>query len=148
MEEKKMGMFKVRAKVANPADPKRFFEEEFWVDTGSTYTFIPEDRLQAIGIEPLQSREVVLANGQRERRLLGSALLTLPDLNETLPSLVMFGSKQSPYIVGRLTLDTFGAEPDPAKRTLAQIPVIIASQHGSPRGEAYVEELHGEIHKA
>jgi hypothetical protein len=28
-----MGMFQIKVKVANPADPKKFFEENFWVDT-------------------------------------------------------------------------------------------------------------------
>jgi len=126
-----MGMFKVKVRVANPADSKRFFEEDFWVDTGSTYTFIPEDRLQAIGIEPLQSREVVLANGQRERRLLGSAVLTLPDLKETLPSLVMFGSKESLYLLGAMALEGFSVEPDPIAKKLKPVAAIIGAHFDS-----------------
>ncbi len=120
-----MGMFKVKARVANPADPKRFFEEEFWVDTGSTYTFIPEDRLKEIGIEPLQTREVVLADGRHERRLLGSALLTLPELKETLPSLVMFGPNDSLYLLGAMALGAFSVEHDPIAKKLRPIAAII-----------------------
>src|SRR5437870_9189481 len=36
-----MGMFQVRVKVSNPTDSSRFFEEDFWVDTGALYSFIP-----------------------------------------------------------------------------------------------------------
>lgn len=43
-----MGMFKVRVRVTNPADETRFFVEEFWVDTGALYSFVPEDRLKPI----------------------------------------------------------------------------------------------------
>jgi hypothetical protein len=32
-----MGMFQIKMQVANPADPKKFFEEKFWVDTGAFY---------------------------------------------------------------------------------------------------------------
>ncbi|MDQ7052157.1 MAG: hypothetical protein Q9P14_04415 [candidate division KSB1 bacterium] len=78
-----MGMFQVLVKVANPKDPERFFEEQFWVDTGALYSFIPEDRLQSIGIQPRHSRELILADGRRERRPLGEALFTLPELGET-----------------------------------------------------------------
>ncbi|OYW06814.1 MAG: hypothetical protein B7X11_00820, partial [Acidobacteria bacterium 37-65-4] len=79
-----MGMFKVKARVGNPSDPKRFFEEEFWVDTGALHSFVPENRLEEIGIKPLHTRELVLADGQRERRLLGEASFTVPELKETL----------------------------------------------------------------
>ena len=48
-----MGMFQVRVSVANPSERSRFFEEDFWVDTGALYSFIPEDRLKEIGIQPL-----------------------------------------------------------------------------------------------
>jgi len=34
VERRKMGMFKNKVKVSNSHDPKRFFEYEFWVDTG------------------------------------------------------------------------------------------------------------------
>ncbi len=127
MEVTKMGMFKVKVRIANQFDPKRSFEEEFWVDTGSTYTFIPEDRLQEIGIEPLQTKEVILANGLHERRLLGSALLTLMDLNETLPSLVMFGSKESLYLLGAMALEGFSVEPDPITKKLKPVAAIIGA---------------------
>ncbi len=126
MEGKKMGMFKVRARVANPTDPKRFFEEDFWVDTGALHSFIPEDRLQAIGIEPLYTREFILADGRRDRRLLGSASFTIPDLKETLPCLVIFGPKDSLCLLGSTTLENFGVDADPANGKLKPVLGIIA----------------------
>jgi len=47
-----MGMFRVNVRVTNPRDASLFFEERFWVDTGALYTFVPEDRLEQIGIAP------------------------------------------------------------------------------------------------
>ena len=66
-----MGMFQVRVKVTNPADADRSFEEDFRVDTGAVYTFVPEDRLREIGVEPLGTGELILPDGRRGRRLLG-----------------------------------------------------------------------------
>jgi hypothetical protein len=47
-----MGMFKKRVKVSNSKDPNQFFEEEFWVDTEVLYSFVPEEHLNGIGVEP------------------------------------------------------------------------------------------------
>lgn len=126
-----MGMFKVHVKVANPSKPELFFEEDFWVDTGSLYTFIPEDRLEAIEIAPLQTREVTLADGRCDRRLLGSALLTLLEPAETLPSLVMFGPKDSLYLLGAMALEGFSVEPDPVSKKLKPVAAIIGAHFDS-----------------
>ena len=108
-----MGMFQVKVKVANPADPKRFFEEDFWVDTGDIYSFVPEARLHEIGVEPLGSRELVLADGRRQRRPLGEALFTIRGLDETLTCAVIFAPKGSVYLLGATALENFGVEADP-----------------------------------
>ena len=81
-----MGMFKVSVNVANPADPKRFFNEEFWVDTGAIYSFVPEDRLEAIGLIPLRTRDLILADGRQDRRLLGEARSVCPSLKKHSPA--------------------------------------------------------------
>lgn len=120
-----MGMFKVDVKVANPAEPERFFEEEFWVDTGALYTFVPEDRLEEIGLTPLRSRELILADGRTSRRLLGEALLTIPELDETLTCPVVFAPKGSLYLLGATALENFGVDADPAAQRLKPISAII-----------------------
>lgn len=120
-----MGMFKVHVKVANPANPDLFFEEDFWVDTGAFHSFIPEDRLQTIDIKPMHAREVILADGRRNRRLEGEALFTLPELKETHTCSVIFGPKDSLYLLGATTLENFVVEADTAKGKLKPIATII-----------------------
>jgi len=120
-----MGMFQVRAKVANPADPDRSFEEDFWVDTGALYTFVPEDRLMEIGIEPLHTRELILADGRRDRRLLGEARISLPELGETMTCPVIFAPPGSLLLLGATALETFGVEIDPTAKKLKPILGII-----------------------
>jgi clan AA aspartic protease len=120
-------MFKVAVRVTNPAEPNRFFEEDFWVDTGALHSFVPEDRLQAIGLAPLHSRELVMADGRRHRRLLGEALFTIRQLEETLTCPVIFAPKDSLYLLGATALENFGVDADPTTQRLKPILGIIGA---------------------
>lgn len=131
MEKTKIGMFKVKARVANPTDPKRYFYEDFWVDTGPMYTLIPEDRLHAIGVEPAITREVILADGRRDRRQLGHGAITLPELGETLICQVLFGMKESLYLIGTTTMEAFSVEPDTVAQRLKPTATIIGAHFHS-----------------
>lgn len=87
--------------VTNPRDASRAFEEKFWVDTGALYTFIPEDRLSEIGVQPIRARDLIWADGRTERRMLGEAVLTVSDLEESLTCPVVFGPAGSLYLLAR-----------------------------------------------
>lgn len=126
-----MGMFQVRVRVANPSELSRSFEENFWVDTGALYSFVPEDRLSEIGIRPLGTRELVLADGRRDRRLLGEAVLTVPQLNESLTCPVIFAPKDSLYLLGATALENFGVQADPLTQQLKPIAAVIGGFLGS-----------------
>ena len=117
------GMFKVRVRVTNPSDASGFFEDEFWVDTGALYSFVPEDRLEGIGIDPALSRDVILADGRRER--LGEARMTVEGLGETLTCPLVFGPKGSLYLLGATALETFGVDADPVARRLKPVAAVI-----------------------
>lgn len=124
-------MFQVTVRVANPRDAERFFDERFWVDTGALYTFVPEDRLYEIGIAPLRAREVILADGRRDRRLLGEAVLTIPQLNESLTCPVVFGPPGSLYLLGATALENFGVQADSTTQQLKPVAAVIGGFLGS-----------------
>ena len=126
-----MGMFQVRVTVANPHDPTRLFQENFWVDTGALYTFIPEDRLEQVGITPLRTRELILADGRHDRRLLGEAVLTITELDESLTCPVVFGPPGSLYLLGATALENFGVQADPTTQRLKPIAALIGGFLGS-----------------
>ncbi len=126
-----MGMFQIPVKIINPADHQLFFEENFWVDTGALYSFVPEEKLQAIGIEPLHSRELILADGRRDRRLLGEALFYIAELNERLTCPVIFAPKGSLFLLGATALENFGVDVDSAAKKLKPILGIIGGFIGS-----------------
>jgi len=120
-----MGMFQIRVKVSNPVERSRFFEENFWVDTGALYSIVPEGRLAEIGIRPLRAREFVFADGRRDRRLLGEAVLTIPQLDESLTCPVIFAPADSLYLLGAAALENFGVQADPTTQQLRPIIAVI-----------------------
>ena len=126
-----MGMFQVSVKIINPNSRDQFLKENFWIDTGALYSFVPEDKLQSIGIEPLHSRELILADGRRDRRLLGEALFNIEELDETLTCPVIFAPKGSLYLLGATALENFGVDVDPINKTLKPILGIIGGFLGS-----------------
>lgn len=126
-----MGMFQVRVQVANPAQPELSFEDDFWVDTGALYSFVPEDRLAAIGLIPLHSRELVLADGRHERRPFGEAKLTVTDIGETMTCPVVFAPPGSLYLLGATALETFGVDADPVAQRLKPILAVIGGYRAS-----------------
>jgi predicted aspartyl protease len=128
-----MGMFQVRVRVSNPGDRSRFFDENFWVDTGALYSFVPEGRLNEIGIAPLRARQLILADGRRDRRLLGEAVLTIPQLEESLTCPVIFAPADSLYLIGATALENFGVQADPTTQQLKPIASVIGGFLASAR---------------
>jgi predicted aspartyl protease len=124
-------MFQVLVKVANPRDPARAFEEKFWVDRGALYTFVPDDRLHEIGIVPLRARELILADGRHDRRLLGEAVLTIEELGESLTCPVVFAPPGSLYLLGATALENFGVQADSTTQQLKPVAAVIGGFLGS-----------------
>jgi predicted aspartyl protease len=124
-ERSARGMFQVPVKVSNPADRSRFFEENFWVDIGALYSFVPEGRFNEIGVSPLRARELILADGRRDRRLPGEALFTIPQLQESLTCPVIFAPADSLYLIGATALENFGVRAGPTTQQLKLTPSLI-----------------------
>jgi len=120
-----MGMFKKKVKVSNSKDPDQFFEEEFWIDTGALYSFIPEDYLEKIGVEPSAKRNLILADGRQDTRLLGFCDFQMEDLQGSIPCPVIFAPKGSLFLLGATALENFGVEVDPIQKKLKPILAII-----------------------
>ena len=120
-----MGMFKKKIKVSNSKNPKQFFEEEFWVDAGDLYSFAPEDYLERIGIELSVKRNLILADGRQDTRLLGFCDFQIEDLEGSIPCPVIFAPKGSLFLLGATALENFGVDVDPIQKKLKPILAII-----------------------
>lgn len=118
-------MLKKKVRVCNSKDPGRFFEEEFWVDTGALYSFVPEDYLQRIGVEASVKRNLILADGRQDTRLLGFCDFQIEGLEGSIPCPVIFGPKGSLFLLGATALENFGVEVDPIHKKLKPILAII-----------------------
>ncbi len=120
-----MGMFKKKVKVSNSKNPKQFFEEEFWVDTGALYSFIPEDYLERLDIEPLSKRNLILADGRTDTRLFGFCDFQIEGIEGSIPCPVIFAPKGSLFLLGATALENFGVDADPIQKKLKPILAII-----------------------
>jgi predicted aspartyl protease len=127
-----MGMFQVKVTVANPRSPEQWFQEPFWVDTGALYSFASEDRLRAIGIAPMFTRDLVFADGKKDRRLVGEAAFSIEGSNETITCLVVFGPPGSLFLLGATALENFGVQADPTTQKLRPITAVIGTALGKP----------------
>jgi predicted aspartyl protease len=127
-----MGMFQVQVTVGNPQSPQRSFREPFWVDTGALYSFAPEDRLHAIGIEPKFPRDFVFADGTKDRRLVGEAALSIEGTGETITCLVVFGPPGSLLLLGATALENFCLQADPTTQKLRPITAVIGTGRVTP----------------
>jgi hypothetical protein len=97
------------------------------VGTGTLYSFVPEDRLNSFGLKPLRTRELILADGRRDRRLLGKALMTVPELDETLTCPVIFAPSNSLYLLGATAMENFGVQADPTEQRLKPLAAVIGA---------------------
>ena len=111
-----MGATSVSLKVKNPAKPSKVFEGEFLVDSGASYTVVPEDILRKLGIKPRWEEKFSLADGRIIKRKVGSAFYEYEGRESAAP--VLFGEKDDSLLLGTFTLEALGLTLDPLKRKL------------------------------
>lgn len=129
-----MGMFKQTVRVSNSKEPNRFFKEEFWVDTGALYSFIPEEYLEKIGVEPSGKRNLILADGRQDTRLLGFCDFQIEGIEGSVPCPVVFAPKESLLLLGATALEDFGVGVDPIEKKLKPILAVIGGFLASASG--------------
>lgn len=111
-----MGMTEVRLKIKNMKNPSKEFEGKFLVDSGASYTVVPENILKKIGIKPEGKEDFFLADGRSISRKVGNALYEYEGIQRAAP--VLFGEKDDSLLLGTFTLEALGLTLDPFKRKL------------------------------
>ena len=86
------------------------------VDSGATYTVVPETVLKRLGIKPDDEEKFSLADGRIIKRKVGSALYEYEGKQRAAP--VLFGEKDDSLLLGTFTLEALGLTLDPLKRKL------------------------------
>ena len=102
MEDSGMGHFHVSVQVSHRAGG-RFEPLNALVDTGATYTWIPWDVLEGLGIVPEDQWPFVLADGREV--LYPVAWINIRMRDRVQPTIVAFGEPGSEPILGVVTLE-------------------------------------------
>ena len=110
-----MGTFHYQFEIGD-ASGARFERVDGLVDTGATYTSVPRDILQSLGVQPEEERPFFLANGQRVIYPMAWVRLRLDSKEQ--PTLVIFGDVGSPVLLGAFTLEGLGLSVDTVNRRL------------------------------
>jgi len=102
------------------AQGERFEEVRALVDTGATWTWVPEDILERLEHRPTLKRQLRTADNRTIERDAGIVPIRIGD--ETIPSLCIFGDEGSELLLGAVTLEGFSLAPDPVNERL--VPVV------------------------
>lgn len=95
------------------------------VDTGATYTWIPRDILDTLGIVAGREQPFILADGQQVTYPVAWIRARLRGRAD--PTLVVFGEPGSEPILGVVTLEEHGLGVDPVNRRLIPVPGLLKS---------------------
>jgi len=117
-----MGHFRVPVHLGRRGG-ERFELIEALVDTGATYTWIPRDVLDALGVAPEEERPFVLADGRDVRFPVAWAQLRIGAREQ--PTIVVFGHPGSEPMLGLVTLEEFRLAVDPVSRRLISVPGLL-----------------------
>ena len=119
-----MGSFNVNFEIAN-RNGGEFVPVEAMVDTGSIYTFIPEETLQRLGVQPLRRRTFHLADESEVGYDIGEALFRLEGEEFTAP--VIFAPDYASPLLGVTALEVIGLGVDPVNERLVPVPLPLKS---------------------
>lgn len=118
-----MGFTKLPIKIKNPAKPKNGEVLRFLVDSGALYSVVPAKKLSSLGIKPVFKQSFTLANGETIEWPVGNALFEYQ--GKQIASPVIFGEKDDVFLLGVITLESFGFILDPITRELRKVPMLL-----------------------
>src|ERR1051326_5272463 len=96
---------------------------EALVDTGASYSWIPRDVLEGLGVRPDEERVFVLADGREVRYPMAWVRARLDD--RTQAPLGVCGESGTEPLLGAFTLEGFGLGVDPVNRRLIPVPGLL-----------------------
>lgn len=118
-----MGITYVDATVTGPAGKQQAVR--FLVDSGATYSLLPPDAWQAIGLTPKRTATFTLADGTTIRRDISECHIELPQGDGHTP--VILGEPWDEALLGIVTLEILGLVLNPFNRTLQPMRMMLAS---------------------
>ena len=123
-----MGITYVDAEVTGPTGKSEAVR--LLVDSGATYTLLPEDIWRAIELEPTREMSFSLADGSQFVRRISRCWLALEHGEEYTP--VILGEPGDQGLLGVVTLEVMGLVLHPFSRTLLPLRAMLAAANGAP----------------
>jgi len=111
-----MGVFSVEAKVWHVADMSKSTKVMFIVDTGATYTLMPSSTLKELGVKPIRSAKLRLADSKLVEKPIGEIAIEING-NSASATPVIFG-EEGVCLLGATTMEQLGLAPDPIEKKL------------------------------
>jgi predicted aspartyl protease len=124
-----MGTFNTSVEVGDKAG-QRWESVEALVDTGASYTWVPSDVLQRLGVVPEFQFEFETDDGRVIER---DAAETSARLNgDRRTTVVVFGDERSRALLGAYTMEGFSVAPDPVNQRLVRVRGLAMTAAATP----------------
>ncbi len=117
-----LGIVYIVGRVRGPSGEE---EVRFLVDSGATYTVLPEKVWKSIGLKPMREHEFTLADGTVIKREVSECYISLPQGECHSP--VVLGEADDQALLGVVTLEILGLVFNPFKRTLQPMRMPLVS---------------------
>src|SRR3989337_2090881 len=114
-----MGTFNITLAVGTP-DRSSFRELEALVDTGATFSWVPESILRDLGHKPVRSEEFETADGRVLSRGVGEVPVRLD--GKVLTTQCVFADEGRDPGLRAVTLAQFLLAPDPINKKMVPVP--------------------------
>ena len=117
-----MGLTHIEGTVTGPKGKQATVK--FLVDSGATYTLLPQKVWRSIGLKPMDTVKCTLADGTEVKRKVSECEITLSQGRRHTP--VMLGEKDDEALLGAVTLEILGLILNPFSRTLQPMRMMLA----------------------
>jgi clan AA aspartic protease len=113
-------LFKKKSGLISP-DKVRSVEVEAIIDSGARMLCLPEDLVEKLGLETVDKKTVVYANGRKEIKKIGSAVI-LEIMERKTACQVLIESPGAPVLLGHIPLEDLDFVIDMSKEDLVVNP--------------------------
>lgn len=118
-----MGLTKVTVKIGRR---RKAMDVDCLVDSGASYTLLPEKVWRKLRLKPMEEMKFVLADATVIKRRLSEVWLEYEGRGRTTQ--VILGEKGDEALLGAMTLEAFGLVLNPFTRELTPMKLMLARQ--------------------
>lgn len=116
-----MGITYIQGQVKGPEGQQA--DVEFLVDSGATYSVLPKEVWEQLGLKPKRKMRFTLADGTVIERSISEAYFALPQGEAHTP--VVLGEDGDQALLGVITLEILGLVFNPFDRTLQPMRMLM-----------------------